>query len=44
MEEKKKNIFIRGKNRAKRIIKRFFTKQDFDKLTKDFFDMKAPWR
>ena len=42
MEEKKKNIFIRGKNRAKRIIKRFFTKQDFDKLTKDFFDMKAP--
>ena len=42
MEEKKKNIFIRGKNKAKRIIKRFFTKQDFDKLTKDFFDMKAP--
>lgn len=41
MEEKKKNIFIRGKNRAKRIIKRFFTKQDFEKLSKDFFDMKA---
>ena len=41
MGEKKKNIFIRGKNRAKRIIKRFFTKQDFEKLTKDFFDMKA---
>ncbi len=41
MEEKKKNIFIRGKNRIKRIIKRFFTKQDFEKLSKDFFDMKA---
>ena len=42
MKEKKKNVFIRGKNRAKRIIKRFFTKQDFEKLTRDFFDMKAP--
>jgi len=41
MAEKKKNIFIRGKNRAKRIIKRFFTKQDFEKLSKDFFDIKA---
>lgn len=41
MEEKKKNIFIRGKNRVKRIIKRFFTKQDFKELSRDFFNTKA---
>lgn len=41
MKEKKKNIFIRGKRRIGRVLKRYFSKQDFEKLSKDFFDMKA---
>ena len=38
----KNKKLVKLRKKIKRVMKRFFTKQDFEKLSKDFFDKKAP--